>query len=149
MKNEKGITLTSLIIYIIGLLIVMGILSTFMNFFYRNINENDSSKDSEEYSKLILYMTNDINSKNIKTIYPENSQDIFIRFNDGTAHKYSCQNNKIYYIEYNNANNPIKTISLCNNVETCSFEYDELNNKITTSVKIKGREYINNFNVQM
>ena len=149
MKNDKGITLTSLIIYIIGLLIVMGILSTFMNFFYRNINENDSSKDSEEYSKLILYMTNDINSKNIRTIYSETSQEIFIRFNDGTAHKYSCQNSKIYYIEYNNANNPIKTISICNNVETCNFEYDELNNKITSSIKIKGKEYINTFNVQL
>ena len=145
MKNEKGITMTSLIIYIIGLLIVMGLLSSFMNFFYRNINENDSSKDSEEYSKLILYITNDINSKNIKTIYSETPQKIFIRFNDEKAHEYSCENKKIYYIEYNNGNNPIKTISLCNNVDTCSFTYSD--NKITTSVTIKGKTYTNTFNV--
>ena len=147
MKNEKGITLTSLIIYIIGLLIVMGILSAFMNFFYKNINENDSSKDSEEYSKLILYMTNDINSKDIKTIYPENSQEIFIRFNDGTAHKYLCQNNKIYYIEYNDQNTITKTIAICNNVELCSFIYN--NNQIVTSIKIKDKTYSNTFNVSI
>ena len=37
MKDSKGITLTSLIIYIIGMLIVVSIISTLTSFFYKNV----------------------------------------------------------------------------------------------------------------
>ena len=38
MKEERGITLTSIIIYIVALLIVIGIVSSISSYFYRNIN---------------------------------------------------------------------------------------------------------------
>ena len=37
MKNNKGVTLTSLIIYVIGMVIVVASISTLTTFFYKNI----------------------------------------------------------------------------------------------------------------
>ena len=54
MKNNKGITLTSLIIYIIGMLIVIATIATLTSFFYKNVNINEIEKVStEQFAKLI------------------------------------------------------------------------------------------------
>jgi len=52
MRNNKGVTLTSLIIYVIGMVIVVGIISTLTSFFYKNINiEGISDNGSTQYTK--------------------------------------------------------------------------------------------------
>ena len=51
MKNQKGITLTSLVIYIIGMVVVIGIVANLTTFFYKNINKIDDSNISTDYIK--------------------------------------------------------------------------------------------------
>lgn len=51
MKNQKGITLTSLVIYIIGMVVVIGIVANLTTFFYKNINKIDDSNISTDYTK--------------------------------------------------------------------------------------------------
>lgn len=61
MKSNKGITLISLIIYIIVLLMVMGLISTFTRYFYHNVNEITLSDNTEsEYSKFTSFFTSDL-----------------------------------------------------------------------------------------
>ena len=82
MKNNRGVTLTSLAIYIIGLVTMIGLLSVFMRFFYRNVNRKSYTDDTaERYSKFIMYLTNDVNLNDIKKVYVDNSERIHIKFN--------------------------------------------------------------------
>ena len=143
MKNQKGITITSLVIYIIGLLIVIGTLSMFLDYYYSNIKENTYSEGSaEEYSKLTMYLTEEFNSKDIKNISCS-SEYIYLQMNNDGFHEYIYQNKCIYYIERDKDKNVIKQIELCNNVETCIFNYDNIKNSINVIVNINGKEYNN------
>ena len=64
MNSNKGITLISLIVYIIVLLIVIGMISTFTKYFYKNADEIViSNNSSENYSRFITYLTDDVNSR--------------------------------------------------------------------------------------
>lgn len=64
MKSNKGMTVLSLIIYVIVLTVVIGTASILMKYFYRNSEETViSSQASSQYSRLITYITDDINSR--------------------------------------------------------------------------------------
>lgn len=64
MKSNKGITLISLIIYIIVLSIVVGTSSILIKYFYTNTEETViSKKTANQYSRFITYLTDDINSR--------------------------------------------------------------------------------------
>ena len=62
LKNEKFITLTSVIIYIIGMVIVLATIANLTSFFYKNINIEDANYDSTtqytKFSSLFLDETN-------------------------------------------------------------------------------------------
>ena len=51
MKNNKGITLTSLIIYVTGMMIVVVTIATLTSFFYKNVNVGNISKDTTQYTQ--------------------------------------------------------------------------------------------------
>ena len=62
MRSNKGITLTSLIIYVIGLTIVIALMGTFNGYFYRNVKTLTIKQNvDEEYSKFLSYITKDVN----------------------------------------------------------------------------------------
>ena len=64
MKKNKGITIISLIIYIIVLSVVIGTTSILIRYFYRNTEETViSKKTSDQYSRFVAYITDDINSR--------------------------------------------------------------------------------------
>lgn len=64
MNTNKGITLISLIIYILILSIVIGTSSILIKYFYKNTEETIvSKKTSNQYSRLVTYITDDINSR--------------------------------------------------------------------------------------
>ena len=66
MKSNKGLTLTSLLVYVIVLLIVTGVISTFTKYFYRNSDELIiSNNTNEQYSRMLSYITTDVNSSNV------------------------------------------------------------------------------------
>ena len=64
MKSNKGITIITLIIYVIDLTVVIGTASILMSYFYRYADETLISKDStSQYSRFLAYITDDINSR--------------------------------------------------------------------------------------
>ena len=64
MKNNKGITIISLIVYIIVLSIVIGTTSILIKYFYHNTEETVISKKTvDQYSRFVAYITDDINSR--------------------------------------------------------------------------------------
>ena len=131
MKKENGVTLSSLIIYIIVMIMVIGVMSSVSTIFYSNINNLDAS--GIEISKF-----NDFNNYFVKEIKsPNNALDTigndgnYILFKSGNS--FSFKNNDIYY-------NNLKIIT---GVENMSFSYynDPLKNKnndiVTVNIRFK------------
>ena len=77
MKNNKGITLTSLIIYIIGMLIVIATIATLTSFFYKNVNINEIEKVStEQFTEFSNIFSKEINKANNKIIDWKNNTEV-------------------------------------------------------------------------
>lgn len=122
MKEERGITLGSLTIYIIALLIIIGLISTVTSFFYSNIlNISDNSKNLAEITKFNMYFLKDIKKSNntITDVATDNTQ---ISFSSGNVYKF--QNNAIYQ----------NKVKICENVKNAQFKLEQVNNKSVVSV---------------
>ncbi len=122
-RSEKGITLTSLIIYIIAMLIVVGIISTISVYYYRNIDEINKEVDvAKEYTKLNSYLSEDVNNPdnvielcNGNTIVFYNANNIKDNDENTGYHQYTFKDNAIYF----------NRIKICNGVQSCQFIQDE------------------------
>lgn len=146
MRSNKGITLTSLIVYMIVFSIVIGTVATISGYFTKNLDEVVILSDtSEQYTRLTTYITNDVNSLNFKKIdIKENCLNI--SFVDGSIHNYIYKNNAIYFISYKQENID-KEITLCDNVTGVSFEYTT-ENKLKISITIDGIIFNSNYSIK-
>lgn len=130
MKSNRGITLSSLIIYIIALIVLAGTMSTLVKYFYGNLEEiTIENRSAKEYTKFTNYLSSDINSKKVQNVFvAEDKSQITIKFNDYTIHRYKASDGSIYYLELKE-NIQEKKVRLCENVKTCEFtlENDVLN----------------------
>lgn len=147
MKNQKGITITSLILYIISFTLVIGIIGTITTFFNRNMEDISTSTGiSSEYNKFNLYMlkltksgyevskrsNNYITFK--KCIYDGNSEIV-------DTNTFVKLGNILYY----------NKIKLCENVNAFSVTEESAENgkeKINTSITIGDKEYTTSYIIE-
>lgn len=123
MRLEKGITLTSLIIYIVLLLVAIGILSTISQYFYSNTSYiTEMGKYVSEFDKFNMYFIEDV--KNNSELYSVSENQII--FGDGTKYTYFGQ--AIYR----------NKVEICNNIYTCVFEQKEQVDENSFNKKIVG-----------
>lgn len=136
MKNERGITLGSLIIYVIVTMMAIAILATIMASFTRDVKDiSKSNTDNLELDKFYSYFLKDVkNSNNDISEIAENNQSI--TFTSGN--EYSFSNQAIFYND---------NIKLAENIEACTFDEGEENGKttITTAITINGTTYTRKF----
>ena len=122
MKNNKGITLTSLIIFIIGLLVLVGTMSMLARYYYNNF-ENITIEDnaSKDYTKVNNFLVNDTNSDNIENVMiSDGGTQLTIKFDNLLSHRYKFEDNSIFYLEIQD--NQIKSkVRICKGVTTCVF----------------------------
>lgn len=124
MKDNKGITLTSLIIYILVLLIVVTIVANITTFFYSNvINAKENSQNIATITKFNLYFTKDVKKmgNRVETI---GENENYIKFTSGNT--YTFQNNAIYF----------NNVKICDNVTNAQFQLKSINDKKVVSVLI-------------
>lgn len=120
LKSNKGVTLLSLITYIIVLLIVVSIMGTISTFFYNNLSIiNNSAQYYAEFDKFNAFFVKDVKNNNHVNIDNENNLIIFI---DGTTYKYNPEDKGIYRGEVKIATNidsfkASKKIVTVNNVD--------------------------------
>lgn len=135
MKEEKGITLLSLITYIIVLLLVISVVTLVSNFLMNNMNELQSdSKDISEINKFDLSFLTDIKQERV-SVYQigENGEFIILEYPDGRDVQYIYDENSIYRIENNQEKRKISS-----NIET--FKINAEGNKISLVLKIGQEE---------
>ncbi len=149
LKSCKGITLTSLVIYVIVLMVVIALMSGFSGYFNKNINQiTIKEENNEQFTRFLAYLTKDINNENIKFAKTGQENDIeyiIIKFEENEEHQYLYKKDSIYYI--NEAKN--KKIRICNNVNSCDFEYDNTNKILTVNIIINNEEYTKSLNVNI
>ena len=132
MKNNRGITLTSLIIYVIGMVIVVSLIATLTTFFYKNVNVDNISKDTTQYTKFSNLFLKEINKKDndvieCKTIEEDGQKISYIIFSDGNQYTYKAENKSVY-------KNKIK---ICKDVEECEFSYIYIDSTYQIKINFK------------
>ena len=97
LKNQKGITLVSLIIYVIAMLSVVTIVGTITSYFYSNVNEQYSeSKKEDNETTLNMYLTNDLKNKKMTIELTSNKSKMRLDYSDGTHIEYTITEYGIY-----------------------------------------------------
>ena len=92
MKSERGITLTSLIIYVVITTIAVTAIAAFSSFFVSNMNEvKEQEKYAPEFNKFSMFFIGDV--KNNKTAEVTTNQ---VTFEDGTVYQYRESEKAVY-----------------------------------------------------
>lgn len=98
MKNEKGITLTSLVIYVLIFSATIALLASLSNYIYGNLNKISSEElSSEEFNKFNTYFVEDVKSNSNATISGDTGTgDIIIKFSNNSIYTYKKSEKAIY-----------------------------------------------------
>jgi hypothetical protein len=134
MKNQKGLTLISVIIYVLTMIIVISIVANITRYFYSNVSTiTDGVDNSYIFTAFNSYFSEEIN------IY----QNTVVSC-DGASIEFSHDNNKFTFkndaIYFNNA-------KICDDVKDCSFEYDTQTKIITVILKSAKKTYTNTYTI--
>ena len=129
MKNNKGITMISLITYIIGLTIVLALIATLTSFFYKNINAKDINSDTTQYTKFSSIFLEETSNKKNSVISCQSITDgiSYIVFSSGNQYTFDENSKSIY------KNN----LKICENVDICDFSYTFVDSRYKIKVNFK------------
>lgn len=136
MKEQKGITLSSLLIYIIILIMVIGVMSRVSMMFYENVNKFDNRTiELSKFNNFNTYFVKEIKqpSNGIDRIDENNN---YILFKSGNS--FLFQNQNIYYND----------LMIVDNVKYVRFEKDSNDNTII-NVQIEFEEYSKSMNYKI
>jgi len=120
MKNEKGITMMALIIYIILMTFIVAGVTAITTSFRSNINEYDKTAESAvEFTKFSMFLLKDIKAKNVRLYGSVGEKEFQLQFDEGngkyTYVKYSIQNKALYR----------NSVKICSNVQRRIFRRAE------------------------
>lgn len=137
LKSEKGVTLTSLIIYVIAMLITITIITVVTGYFKKNVVvDSENYTFYGEFTKFQSYFSDEVNRENnrILEIYngeTENSQS-YVAFSSGNQYTFVPANKAIYQ----------NNVKICSGVQKCKFTETNEGGKpaITVAITIKGNK---------
>ena len=101
MKSEKGITLISVILYVIVMLLVVTIASILTGYFYNNIDINNTEQNANvEFTKFNSFFTEEVNIRG-NTILESDTEGTstgqkYIVFSTGNQYTYIKNNKSIF-----------------------------------------------------
>ena len=126
MKNEHGITLISLIVYILVFSLIIGILASMSSYIFGNLdNINSGTYSSEEFNKFNLSFIQEVKNNSGANIMSENG-NVRIVFENGVNFNYVKNEKSIY-------RNKVK---IAEKIVTFSAEDTTINNKNVLKVII-------------
>lgn len=127
MKNQKGITLISVTVYVLGLTVMIAVIATVSSYFYSNTHSvADNINPLTEYTKFNSFFSEEVNHSNIKVL--ECKED-FIVFDNDVQYTYVAENKGIYRNE----------VKVARDVESCSFDYLIKNGKDVIIINVTMR----------
>ena len=129
MKSEKGITLISVILYVIVMLLVVTIASILTGYFYNNIDINNTEqKVNVEFTKFNSFFTEEVNIRGNTILESDNSGETsgqkYIVFSTGNQYTYIKNNKAIYK---NNS-------KIASDIEEFNFTITNTDDKVTIEI---------------
>lgn len=138
MEKERGITLISLIIYVLLITFVVAGVSTITATFYSNVNDFDKNSESAvAYSKFNMYFLTDIKKYNAKVVSTGENY-IVLSYVTGetqtTSGGLTVTGGKTNTVEYSVQNNAIyrNKVKICENVNSVVIDASNADNNIIT-----------------
>lgn len=120
MREQTGLTTTSLIVYVIAMVLAIGIIASITSFFYTNVmNLEDSSTNIAEITKLNMYFLQEVKSKDNKIVRITDNSITFL-----TGDTFTFQDNSIY----------LNSSKICQNIKNLKFTKEEINQKTVINV---------------
>ena len=136
MKNEKGITLTSLIIYVVVLFVIIVMLGVIRNNFQNSINDvSEGSSIESEFNKFNIYFAKDAKLEGNKAQINANNE---IVFSSGNTYGYNNVSKSVYLL------NDRQQITLLKDISSCIFTIDTSTGKTVITVTIEFSGNTNN-----
>lgn len=133
MRDNSGVTLMSVMIYVIGMTIVLGLMATLVSFFYNNVDVNSiSNNSSTQYTKFSSVFVEEINRENnyiidCKSLGENNDELSYIIFSSGNQYTFMRESGSVY------KNN----VRICDGVEECDFSYSFVDSKYFVKVNFR------------
>ena len=115
------------------MVIVVSLIATLTTFFYKNVNVDNISKDTTQYTKFSSIFSEEINRKDnsvvkCKELSKELSNETsYIIFSSGNQYTFNKNSKSIY------KNN----IKICEDIEECGFSYTFVDSKYKITVSFK------------
>ena len=126
MKKESGITLVTLIVYLMIVSAILVALANLSSHVYKNIGKLGSENlSAEEFNKFNVNFVKSVKA-NKKATITNNNQNVTIEFDDGTTYNYINGENSIY-------KNKIK---IAKNINYFTADVQNINNKNVIQVQI-------------
>lgn len=92
MKSEKGVTLTSLVIYVIIATMLISSLALFSSFFFSNMSQvKEQDQYALEFNKFCMFFILDVKNNKSATV-----TDKKVVFEDGTIYEYKESEKAVY-----------------------------------------------------
>lgn len=142
MISSKGITLTSLVVYIIVMMMVIGVISSVSLMFYSNTEHLDNAtKDMAEFNNFNNYFIKEIKSANNK-INQISADGKYIIFDSGNS--FIQKDNKIFFND----------LQIAKNVNNINFAYykdaegKEHKDIVTVSVEFENYSKIMDYKIE-
>ena len=145
-KNERGITLTALVIYVTVMSAVIAVISIISTYSYNNMNKlEEESQYAVELNKFDMYFLKDI-KKAESVVANEEGNKITMRYNDDDDNEctvtYEYIKNDSYCIvrgfSKENTENMDNNIKVCSKVTKCVFSQNI--NKIRVQLTINDKD---------
>lgn len=122
MKNNSGVTITSIVVYVIAMVIVIGIIASITSFFYSNVNNvNENSNNISEITKFHMYFLEETTNESNSIISISNNKITFL-----TGNTFTFQDKAIYF----------NHVKICEQIESLQFQTEEINQKTIINVLI-------------
>lgn len=109
MKSEKGVTIISLIIYVIVLSIVIGMVAIISGAFMDSVDDAEMYTDPiEQYTTFNSYFSEEVNHPGLEV---SQCEDDYILFSNGVQYSFISENRGIYKDK----------VKICRNIDNCNF----------------------------
>jgi len=141
MKSERGITLSTLMVYLVAMAMVIITVTNITRYFYANVTHTENTTEyAEDYLKLSVYLTEEVNEKD--NIILQNGED---KENETVIQKYVIFSKSYNQYTFKPEEKAIykNQEKICDNIKNCVFTPSPDNTKLTVNITMEDDKQYN------